>query len=397
MLAHAIDNPAPSTIILLSGDHDFAYAVSILRLRRYRVVIASLRGVHTSLTSQASTYLDWTTDVVGAEPLDSCPSSTRHSTKEIFCQLNTRWLYPEKTKLRAKLSTDGLDSEVTEIDIMDYFPDNKADQFRRMCDSRTSRDGSSEGSHFGGNDPPSVEDEHSVGTLRPPSRTESAPPSCYSGEVASTLRAVAQDKTTPDITSTMHVKQGLMPKATESLILAAEPREPEQELSARSSPSPTVSRFGSISIRSQVNERPSECQGQRDPVTPRVFVPQEGSLLPNETEKIRDVVSMFPTVSILSEGTGSSMVGQLVPPLFVPLVERLEHHRLKGFLRPLRSSVGFELATQYQNVYRRAGVERFGAYVALAEKAGIVELGGTDGGAWIGLRPEWYDVDCKST
>ena len=117
MLAYAIDNPAPSTIILLSGDRDFAYAVSILRLRRYRVVIISLAGAHTSLTSQASTYLDWVTDVVGVEPLDSCPSSThvhsRHSTKG-----SCHWLYSGETKMQAKLSTSGLDSEDTEIDIM---------------------------------------------------------------------------------------------------------------------------------------------------------------------------------------------------------------------------------------------------------------------------------------
>ena len=396
MLAYAIDNPAPSTIILLSGDRDFAYAVSILRLRRYRVVIISLPGAHISLKSQASTYLDWTTDVVGAEPLDNCPSVYSHySTKGSFCDSNSRWLYSGKTKLRAQLSTNGLDSEDTEIDIMDHFPVNRADQFRRTYSSRTNRDGSPEDSHFGGNDPPNVEDEHSVGTFRPPSRTESAPTSCCPGETAPTMKAATQGKTIPGILSPMHVNQAFLPKATESLILMAELRESEQKQSVRSSPSPTVSRFGSIPNRSQVDVRPSEFQGQGDPTTPSLLAPQQGSLPPRETEKIPGFVSTLPTVPIRSEVTGSSIAGRVIPPLFVPLVERLEHHRSKGSLRPFRSVVAVELASQYQNVYRRAGVERFGAYVALAETAGIIELGGREGGAWIALRPEWYNV--KST
>ncbi|KAF8894338.1 NYN domain-containing protein, partial [Gymnopilus junonius] len=61
MFAHAIDTPAPSTVVLITGDRDFAYAVSTLRLRRYRVVLLTLSNAHASLTAQASICLDWTT------------------------------------------------------------------------------------------------------------------------------------------------------------------------------------------------------------------------------------------------------------------------------------------------------------------------------------------------
>ncbi|KAJ8078558.1 hypothetical protein PM082_012841 [Marasmius tenuissimus] len=63
MLTFAIDNESDgSTIVLISGDRDFAYPVSILRFRMYQVVVISptLPGAHLSLRSQASTYLDWT-------------------------------------------------------------------------------------------------------------------------------------------------------------------------------------------------------------------------------------------------------------------------------------------------------------------------------------------------
>jgi len=46
MMAHAIDHPAPGTIMLISGDRDFVYAVSTLRLRRYRVIVIASLQIH---------------------------------------------------------------------------------------------------------------------------------------------------------------------------------------------------------------------------------------------------------------------------------------------------------------------------------------------------------------
>lgn len=53
--------------------------------------------------------------------------------------------------------------------------------------------------------------------------------------------------------------------------------------------------------------------------------------------------------------------------------------------RASRSKIAVELATQGNPVCRRVGAERFGQYTDMAVKAGIVELGGKEGGA---LRPE---------
>ncbi|KAI0362708.1 DUF537-domain-containing protein [Trametes cingulata] len=64
MLTYAIDNPAPATIVLISGDRDFVYAVSVLRLRRYRVVVVAPYTAHASLRSQASVVLDWEADIM---------------------------------------------------------------------------------------------------------------------------------------------------------------------------------------------------------------------------------------------------------------------------------------------------------------------------------------------
>ncbi|KAI0701583.1 limkain-b1-type NYN domain-containing protein, partial [Earliella scabrosa] len=59
MMAYAIDNPSPTTIMLISGDRDFVYAVSILSLRQYRIVLLSPRATHISLKAQASAVYHW--------------------------------------------------------------------------------------------------------------------------------------------------------------------------------------------------------------------------------------------------------------------------------------------------------------------------------------------------
>jgi hypothetical protein len=60
-MVNAMDNPAPGTVILITGDRDFAYAISILRMRRYRVIVIAPRNHHCSIRNQASVVLDWNT------------------------------------------------------------------------------------------------------------------------------------------------------------------------------------------------------------------------------------------------------------------------------------------------------------------------------------------------
>ncbi|KZT28230.1 hypothetical protein NEOLEDRAFT_1058893, partial [Neolentinus lepideus HHB14362 ss-1] len=59
MLAFALDHPPPATIILISGDCDFAYAVSTLRLRGYNVVLIAPKSASSSIKSVSSLVLDW--------------------------------------------------------------------------------------------------------------------------------------------------------------------------------------------------------------------------------------------------------------------------------------------------------------------------------------------------
>ncbi|KAI3662539.1 hypothetical protein MP638_000649 [Amoeboaphelidium occidentale] len=68
MLAFAIDNPPPATIVLISGDKDFVYALSTLRNRRYNIVlIVPSKGAPIILRSQANTILEWRYDVLNQD------------------------------------------------------------------------------------------------------------------------------------------------------------------------------------------------------------------------------------------------------------------------------------------------------------------------------------------
>ncbi|KAG2146931.1 NYN domain-containing protein [Suillus bovinus] len=67
MIAFAVDNPSPATVILIAGDRDYAYAISTLRLRQYNVVliVPPAQNIPQSLESQASVVVDWNFAILG--------------------------------------------------------------------------------------------------------------------------------------------------------------------------------------------------------------------------------------------------------------------------------------------------------------------------------------------
>jgi len=68
-MAFIKDNPPPATVILISGDRDFAYLLSTVRWRKYNVVLISNSFMtHESLTVQASVVYDWKSDILKTRP-----------------------------------------------------------------------------------------------------------------------------------------------------------------------------------------------------------------------------------------------------------------------------------------------------------------------------------------
>ncbi|KAL6309093.1 NYN domain-containing protein [Sparassis latifolia] len=106
MLTYAIDTPAPATLVLITGDRDFVYAVSVLRLRKYRVVLVAPNTTHTSLRSQASEVLDWDGDVLRKTSKDARhtrvdPSRVRaQSTSVLMCSSPPAQRRPHRPSFR---------------------------------------------------------------------------------------------------------------------------------------------------------------------------------------------------------------------------------------------------------------------------------------------------------
>ena len=74
IMAFIKDNSPPATIILISGDRDFAYLLSTIRWRKYNVVLISNTFMtHESLTAQASVVYDWKSDVLKTRPPSKLP------------------------------------------------------------------------------------------------------------------------------------------------------------------------------------------------------------------------------------------------------------------------------------------------------------------------------------
>ncbi|CBQ67945.1 conserved hypothetical protein [Sporisorium reilianum SRZ2] len=68
LLAYAIDQPAPATVVLISGDRDFAYPLGILRNRGYNVVLVTPPiGAVPILEASANVVMSWRQDVLGIQ------------------------------------------------------------------------------------------------------------------------------------------------------------------------------------------------------------------------------------------------------------------------------------------------------------------------------------------
>lgn len=78
MLLFAADSNSPVTIVLITGDHDYMYAVSKLMHRNHKVVVIAPSVASTGLKSIASEFHDWEDEVVGpARAVHRiCPSNT---------------------------------------------------------------------------------------------------------------------------------------------------------------------------------------------------------------------------------------------------------------------------------------------------------------------------------
>ncbi|KAJ7582917.1 NYN domain-containing protein [Mycena floridula] len=314
MFTYALEKSPPCTLVLITGDRDFAYAVSVLRLRGYNVVLISSQSP--AWKSQASACFDWNTEVVekslvklaGTPPIVYTKSTAASRTSSTHSRVETTY--------ESLPNRDGLNFHSTS----------------RLTAAAPS---------FTPFSP--FDDPHQSDVLGATAYTDTtagpSKPAVYMSKVIKRpdfkLENVLLSRSLTYRTLTMPE-----PASPDRTVAGSEPSSAQQKsLSLYSSPTEHSNMF------SKPFAEPSDIQ-----LTP-------------------------PTTA------------SLIPPEFLYLAQQLEARRLSGDPRPLRSKFAAELP---MTVYRRAGVEKFKDYAALAEKAGIIALGGAGGYAWITLHTQWH-------
>ena len=418
MLAYAIDNPSPTTIILISGDRDFAYALSILRFRHYRIVLITLSNAHHSLRAQASISFDWVSEVL--EPVDPTLSNQPTSPRRgKIASPPTHYKYYSDSmghNPSSSLFHESYDEKSTRS--VEFSMNNFRDESGCTENSRTpSKHDTSHDSL-----PPYLDRQHAASSMalnngpEVPTRVVHSPvASCHTypnGSIQTLLATTAcssesnfAPRTTPTQTCPSQAPPGQDSQFMETscrldllcenppLIQGSSPSSYRQGSPVSPSPINATERLLSVD---RMDDHPGSPLAQSQPanVTAKVTAPiPSPSLKPPSSTLSSATVSAIPQTPAnpLQPELQPSTSFPVLPDKFKILVQCLKSYRSKGNLRPLRSKVALEVACN-GTTYRQAGVLKFGQYVAMAEKAGIVEMGGSESTAWIGLTAPWYNT-----
>ena len=73
MLLFAFESATPTTIVLITGDGDFTYAVSQLTRKGHTVIVVGRSGASFALKSVASKFIDWETLEDPLSPHEGAP------------------------------------------------------------------------------------------------------------------------------------------------------------------------------------------------------------------------------------------------------------------------------------------------------------------------------------
>ncbi|KAJ3512356.1 hypothetical protein NLJ89_g3567 [Agrocybe chaxingu] len=432
MLAHAIDNPPPSTaIILITGDRDFAYALSILRLRRYHVVLLTLANAHPSLTMQASVCYDWVSEVIDVV---NSPKSQSGITGRAGQGVND-----PRNESPADSASSGVGSTVRRtpqledgirieepIDFTNYLsgytrlrqPLQSSNTYNpQLVSLERSREDTSTANHVRSqpvSSPPATIRNASAllpfpSTLCTPQQSMSRFPLIASAPKCSSAPPAAVNTTTT-WTPSQDISVPAQPNVQSTLALADRDRTPvlldtDIVVEGISAPRPPPASAPSL----LPSPPPFLPQSPQPALKPPSIAPPLPSPKPPQspqpctssaTFNVAATIRTTPQTAMITANTPMLSTGPLkpttvalaieepgtVPQIFAILVDALQNHRLKGILRPLRSTIAVEISKNGAT-YRNAGVVKFSQYVALAQQRGIIDLGGSDGADWISLRP----------
>ncbi|KAG8921855.1 hypothetical protein FRC01_014835 [Tulasnella sp. 417] len=351
LMAFAYDNPLPSAIILISGDKDFAYAISVLRSQLYSVILVH-RGsnVSSDLVAQPDIAIDgtrifepgWEDMLAGLPDLPSHRTALPH-----LREIENGGVYINEGKTPVQQKAVPTQATATQT---------KADEAR----GDTSRSPV----------PPAVvgaesEPNKETGAVAPdPLKDHHAPSSEGSSQADLVDRAIVPG--TPSRPESVHsassVKHGPPP---------IPPRPPGYPSAKIPQCMPLVDYPESGSESSDDGEIESNPVETHENTT-RLPHLEDGSSPP-------DIHSLPDLTSSTSSTVLTSSLKE-IPEAFVDLVEVLDQARSMGidYLNPV--TLEQMVVHRKPDVLAGAHVERFGTYLKLADTQGIVEYNGQSQG-----------------
>ncbi|KAG1778550.1 NYN domain-containing protein [Suillus placidus] len=365
MIAFAVDNPSPATIILIAGDRDYAYAVSTLRLRQYSVVliVPPAPNIPQSLESQASVVVDWNFAILGKPSGDAIQPSSTWTPKKVASTIPETPARPrfESVASRTRSATH---STQNVPDIQDATQDPFARTFTSLARNQNSAESGlpptagSSNCNFPPSPPPAVTFNVNLKNAPLPSSSTDEFDASADSPLWTTVDVTNSPSDSPPtpahsvITMSPSSSAALSPSTPSSLALT----DPDSDVSTSNV---DIDPQQATSVISDNTDNPSGCQ-----------VPPIESM----EDKIR----------------------RNTPLKFLPLINRLLLARSKREMKSSRSTIAIDLVQYDKSVYLRAGVTRFAQYTALAEQASLVQLGGREGDAWITLHPDLFRQDIDS-
>jgi hypothetical protein len=369
MLAYAIDNPAPSTIVLISGDRDFAYALSILRLRRYQVVLITLPTAHPSLTSQASIRFDWLNDILLGTNSSAQRATLNGAAQHYFERSLGRFrLFPP---LRPNIPQVDFDGHNEESSYLVQSSPKKGQQKPPLVSSISA---------------PSAFERIRNAQMHVGVSSQNHQPPNYNPSYSHPVPQNTKFQSPPMNTSVNDVGHAIGTPDTRNPQLSAEDFVfPEEFSTPLMSPSMRPASAPSLHPSLPIT----------DALVSTLTAPNNHPCRPISATLI--ATAALPPTAIAKQvhpdggsTTISSSSATSVPPMFTVLVDILQARRLKGDHRPLRSVVADELSKTV--VFKTGDIKKFSQYAAPAVETGIVELGGESGRDWISLKPPFYNV-----
>ncbi|KAF5358174.1 hypothetical protein D9756_001856 [Leucocoprinus leucothites] len=485
ILTLVMDESPAHTILVATGDQDISYALAILRLRRFRVILVYPTGTHECLVMQSDESINWHRRILGRDSSESdqddlsssssssSPSpSSKHSITPYIPYSSAPPINGFPSSASAQMSTGGHSKHVgtsgrrtssprhqiaklnANSPLIDVQPPHRPSLTPPLIVSpHKSRAPSSIGSFREASLLSAGSRGVSTADAKPRARSDtvsggfffSSPPSFPLGLPPTAIKTPTP-RAAPEIspvsshssggfaivnrpTPERHLDQGRraagasQPEAT-SIPIPLEPLNgPTQILPTAApptTPAPSINLQGNTPTIAAVDPAPGaidKATSLATPDTPRAPVPAKvpHSGATTRTDRLAVASQGFDNKQAATVGASSSAATlkpratlnppkpvkvvaansattsgppKSVPVIYRPLVKCLRVPNQHGIMWFNQSQVASAILRINPQVYKTAGVKKWGAYALAAQKAGIVSLRGET----ISLSVEWLNV-----